>query len=271
MTDLAPRAADPHTVVTGSSAAADHSEGMSYLETLPRRLVSLYLPLGTIMLVLLFPFYWMALTAIKPDDQLLDMERVSPFWTWSPTFKHIHKLLFDRHHHLDHRERARRLCDRAAALQGRPMGGRRDLPRLSDPALDPVHPAVDRRVPIRSVRHAFRADPHLSDHPHPVLDLADDGLFQDDSLRARGMRADRRRQPLADPHQDHPAAVGARDDLRLHLLLHPVLERVHLRAHLHLLDPEQDGAGRDPQRIRRRRHLPPGPGAGAARPPLGLA
>ena len=55
-------------------AAADHSEGMSYLETLPRRLVTLYLPLSVILLVLLFPFYWMALTAIKPDEQLLDLE-----------------------------------------------------------------------------------------------------------------------------------------------------------------------------------------------------
>src|SRR6202521_2754082 len=95
MTVLAPKVADPHTVLTGTSAAPDHSEGMSYLETLPRRLVSLYLPLGTIMLVLLFPFYWMALTAIKPDDQLLDMDRVSPFWTTAPTFKHIAKLLFE--------------------------------------------------------------------------------------------------------------------------------------------------------------------------------
>jgi multiple sugar transport system permease protein len=98
MTELAQKVADPHTVLVGSSAAADHSEGMSYLETVPRRLVSLYLPLGVIMLVLLFPFYWMALTAIKPDDQLLDMDRVSPFWTWSPTFKHIQKLLFESYY-----------------------------------------------------------------------------------------------------------------------------------------------------------------------------
>ena len=33
------------------------------------------------LIVLLFPFYWMALTAIKPNEQLLDMEHVSPFWT----------------------------------------------------------------------------------------------------------------------------------------------------------------------------------------------
>ena len=71
---------------------------MSYLQTLPKRLVSLYLPLGLIVLILLFPFYWMALTAIKPDDQLLDMESVSPFWTTAPTLKHIQKLLLETHY-----------------------------------------------------------------------------------------------------------------------------------------------------------------------------
>ena len=68
---------------------------MSYLETLPRRLVTLYLPLAIILVVLLFPFYWMALTSIKPDEQLLNLERFNPFWTWTPTFKHVEKLLFE--------------------------------------------------------------------------------------------------------------------------------------------------------------------------------
>jgi len=92
MTDaLASKVSDPHAVLT---ATADHSEGMSYLQTLPRRIVSLYLPLSIILLILLFPFYWMALTSIKPDDQLLDMDRVSPFWTTAPTLKHFYNLLF---------------------------------------------------------------------------------------------------------------------------------------------------------------------------------
>jgi multiple sugar transport system permease protein len=80
---------------TNGTLAADHAEGMSYLESLPRRVVTLYLPLGIIMIVLLFPFYWMALTAIKPDDQLLDLDTYSPFWTTAPTLKHIVKLLFE--------------------------------------------------------------------------------------------------------------------------------------------------------------------------------
>jgi multiple sugar transport system permease protein len=79
----------------GTGVVADHSEGMSYLETLPRRLVTLYLPLVIILVVLLFPFYWMALTSIKPDEQLLNLERFNPFWTWTPTFKHVEKLLFE--------------------------------------------------------------------------------------------------------------------------------------------------------------------------------
>ncbi len=96
MTDvLATKAIDPKTVLTASSPIADNTEGMSYLETLPRRLITLYLPLLLFIFVLLFPFYWMALTAIKPNDQLLDFNTVNPFWTWSPTFQHISKLLFD--------------------------------------------------------------------------------------------------------------------------------------------------------------------------------
>jgi multiple sugar transport system permease protein len=82
-------------VLTAPPPIAQHGEGMNYLENLPARLVRVYLPLGIILIVLLFPFYWMALTAIKPDEQLLDLERYNPFWTWNPTFKHIAKLLFE--------------------------------------------------------------------------------------------------------------------------------------------------------------------------------
>jgi multiple sugar transport system permease protein len=77
------------------TAQSDDSDGMSYLESLPRRLVTLYLPLFVILVVLLFPFYWMGLTSIKPDEQLIDMEKYNPFWVVHPTFKHISKLLFE--------------------------------------------------------------------------------------------------------------------------------------------------------------------------------
>ena len=94
MTDaLAREVSQPGRVLTDSTA--DHSEGMSYLHSLPRRLVTLYLPLSLILFVLLFPFYWMALTAVKPNDQLLDFNTYSPFWTWNPTLKHVYHLLFE--------------------------------------------------------------------------------------------------------------------------------------------------------------------------------
>jgi multiple sugar transport system permease protein len=89
------------SVTDGRLAAAakasndDESDGMSYLESLPRRVVTLYLPLFVIVVVLLFPFYWMALTSIKPDEQLIDMNKFNPFWVVHPTFKHISKLLFE--------------------------------------------------------------------------------------------------------------------------------------------------------------------------------
>jgi multiple sugar transport system permease protein len=89
MTDSALQAKGP-TVAHG-----DDSEGMSYLESLPRRVFTLYLPLFVILVVLLFPFYWMALTSIKPDEQLIDMNKYNPFWVVHPTFKHISKLLFE--------------------------------------------------------------------------------------------------------------------------------------------------------------------------------
>ena len=74
---------------------ADASEGMSYLDTLPRRVITTWIPLTLILLVLLFPFYWMVLTAIKPDEQLIDMNTYNPFFVVKPTLKHINKLLFE--------------------------------------------------------------------------------------------------------------------------------------------------------------------------------
>jgi len=70
------------------------SQGMNYLVSLPRRIVTIYLPLLGFVVVLLFPFYWMTVTALKPDDELLSREG-NPFWVIHPTLDHIKKLLFD--------------------------------------------------------------------------------------------------------------------------------------------------------------------------------
>jgi multiple sugar transport system permease protein len=70
------------------------STGMAYLESLPRRVVTVYLPLAAFLFVLLFPFYWMAITAFKPNEELITREG-NPFWVANPTLAHIKKLLFD--------------------------------------------------------------------------------------------------------------------------------------------------------------------------------
>ncbi len=68
--------------------------GMNFLESTPRKLLSAYLPLAAFLFVLLFPFYWMAITAFKPDNELLSRDG-NPFWIISPTLAHVKKLLFD--------------------------------------------------------------------------------------------------------------------------------------------------------------------------------
>ncbi len=74
---------------------AAEMEGMEYLSSLPRRLVTVYLPLAILLFVLLFPFYWMATTTFKPDAELYNYEKFNPFWLTHPTLDHIKKLLFD--------------------------------------------------------------------------------------------------------------------------------------------------------------------------------
>jgi multiple sugar transport system permease protein len=87
MTEL--RAAVP------AKSSTDDGEGMHYLSTLPQRLVRVYMPLTLIVIVLLFPFYWMTMTAIKPKEHLLDLDTHNPFYTLNPTFSHIRELLFN--------------------------------------------------------------------------------------------------------------------------------------------------------------------------------
>jgi multiple sugar transport system permease protein len=68
--------------------------GMAYLDTVPRKAVTVYLPLLVFLIVLLFPFYWMAITSVKPDAELLTREG-NPFWVVAPTLTHFYKLLFE--------------------------------------------------------------------------------------------------------------------------------------------------------------------------------
>ena len=70
------------------------TQGMSFLNTMPRRVVTVFIPLGIFVFVLLFPFYWMAITSIKPDSELISRE-ANPFIVIGPTLDHFKKLIFD--------------------------------------------------------------------------------------------------------------------------------------------------------------------------------
>jgi multiple sugar transport system permease protein len=94
MTDRRIEAAAVASAKAIENVAADHTEGMSFLSTLPQRVVRVYIPLLLIVFVLLFPFYWMTMTAIKPKEHLLDLDAHNPFYTLQPTFEHIRDLLF---------------------------------------------------------------------------------------------------------------------------------------------------------------------------------
>jgi len=67
---------------------------MGYLTSLPRKVVTIYTPIVVFLIVLLFPFYWMTITAFKPNEELLSHVG-NPFWVHAPTLAHFKKLLFD--------------------------------------------------------------------------------------------------------------------------------------------------------------------------------
>lgn len=56
------------------------------------RSVRLWLPLGAYMLFTLFPFYWMAVTSIKPNSELYS-RKIMPLIVYHPTMKHYVDLL----------------------------------------------------------------------------------------------------------------------------------------------------------------------------------
>jgi multiple sugar transport system permease protein len=71
------------------------TSGMNYLVSLPRKVVTIYVPLAVFVIILLFPFYWMALTSFKTNEELYDYKTFSPFWLTHPTLANFHKLFFE--------------------------------------------------------------------------------------------------------------------------------------------------------------------------------
>jgi multiple sugar transport system permease protein len=61
-----------------------------------KKWVYFYLPMAVFIVFTLFPFYWMAVTAFRPDPELYRTWRqpnASPLWTLEPTLEHIKGLL----------------------------------------------------------------------------------------------------------------------------------------------------------------------------------
>jgi multiple sugar transport system permease protein len=77
-----------------TGASRDVTERLSW-DSRARRFVTIYLPLTIFVVVLLFPFYWMVITSIKPDDEMYDYKQFSPFWVAHPTLHNFRVLLFE--------------------------------------------------------------------------------------------------------------------------------------------------------------------------------
>ena len=78
----------------GAAAAGVEAPSTRGFVSPPRRAVTVYLPLAMFLFVLLFPFYWMAMTSLKTNDELLS-HAGNPFWVQSLTLDHFRKLLFE--------------------------------------------------------------------------------------------------------------------------------------------------------------------------------
>src|SRR5713101_6701467 len=60
-----------------------------------RKWVFFYVPMALFLLFLLFPFYWMVITSVRPDGELYrpwNAVNYNPFWTWKPTWDHVRYL-----------------------------------------------------------------------------------------------------------------------------------------------------------------------------------
>jgi multiple sugar transport system permease protein len=84
---------DAVSVETASKATVAPDQ-MSW-DSRTRRMVTIYLPLALFVIVLLFPFYWMAITSFKPNAELYDYKKFNPFLIGSPTLQHVKHLLFE--------------------------------------------------------------------------------------------------------------------------------------------------------------------------------
>jgi multiple sugar transport system permease protein len=61
-----------------------------------KKWIFFYVPMAVFIVFTLFPFYWMAVTAVRPDPELYRTWRqanATPFWTLEPTLEHFKGLM----------------------------------------------------------------------------------------------------------------------------------------------------------------------------------
>ena len=164
-------------------------------------------------IVLAFPFYWMAMTALKPQGQLYDprtcgtstrRSRTSATSSTTPSYlRWLGNSLFVGlwSSRSPSPSRCRR-ATRSPASPGRVGGAlasRSSSPTSSRRRSFPA--AVTRDLGLGPPGPALVADPGLPVVHDPVRDLAADGLLQVDPSGARGRGADRRLLALRGPRR----------------------------------------------------------------------
>ena len=165
-------------------------------ETFRKRLMVFYIPLFLFLVALLFPFYWMLVTSIKPDFELYNA-RNAPFFVWHPTLSHWLQLFQNT---LFTRWAWNTLCiataSTAVSLFAGVLAGYA-LSRLTFPGstsfgiiifITYLVPPTLLFIPLASViaeLHllglAMGLDLDISDFFGTFFSMAADGLFQDDS------------------------------------------------------------------------------------------
>ena len=234
-----------------------------------------YLPMGMFILGLLFPFYWMLVTTLKPDGELYrpwNHAAVLAVLDLGPTLDHVKNLLQDTlfgtwmWNTMLIALAATLISLFCGVIAGYALARLRfRWAGLLGTAIFVTYlvPQTLLFIPLADIIREYRIGDTpwaliltYPDLPDPVLHLADDGLLQDHPEGARGMRAHRRRDALAGDAVHHPADRAARHPVGRHLRLHAVVERVHLRAGVPVLAGAEDGpGGRDFRADPRRRVL----------------
>ncbi len=171
---------------------------MGYFENLPRRVVTVYMPLALFIIVLLFPFYWMGVTTFKPNDELYNFSDHNPFWITSPTLANINKLLFETDYpqwllntmmvavcatflSIFASVLAAYAITRLRFRGAQTVGLLIFLAYLVPPSILFI-PLATMVYGLGHLRHQLGADPDLPDLPHSLLHLAADGLLQEHPL-----------------------------------------------------------------------------------------